>query len=238
MDGLAAKILAESGPILGSPAERYLASRGLTHFDSPSLLFHNSLRAKDADGEWRTHIPGLVVVASNPKSHRKNIQVTYLDRATARKDTELPLTKRTYGSFQDPLGFHAVLLGAGDRPSSFPDNPTFIAEGVETGLSVLQAFPGDLVMATLGKSNLARIDPDTLTDRVILVLDNDGPHYSKDRLVGRATRRLLEAGKRVYTVWPAARPGRDKTDMNDVLQQKGEEGVHSTVIDTMKKIVL
>ena len=78
---------------------------------------------------------------------------------------------------------------------------TYICEGVETGLSVLQvlvitpsirgllpclqAFPSEHVLVSLGKANMVKMDPDMMTEKVVFVLDNDGLDYSQDALIGR-----------------------------------------------------
>jgi len=235
LEDLAARVLEESGPIVNTPAENYLRSRGLTELGSSALSYHPALITRNEKGDWLHNIPGLVVAASNPKSQSVNIQVTYLDYS-GKKHGEVAVQRRTMGTFQDPLGFHSCLLSPGDSTSN-GNGFTFVAEGTETALSVLQVLPGDRVVATLGKGNLARIDPDLVTKRVVLVLDNDGTSYKADSLVLRAARRLLEAGKVVYLVWPDLLPGTTKTDLNDVLQQLGEDAVYLT-IKRMKKLTL
>ena len=233
LEDLAARILEESVPITNTLAEEYLRSRGLTELSSSALFYHPALITRTEKGDWLHNIPGLVVVASNPKSQSMNIQVTYLDEC-GKKHNEVAVQRRTIGTFQDPLGNHSCLLSPGDPTS---DGFTFVAEGTETALSVLQVLPGDRVMATLGKGNLARIDPDLVTKKVVLVLDNDGTSYREDSLVLRAATRLLEAGKVVYLVWPDLLPGTTKTDMNDVLQHQGEDAVFLT-IKGMKQLTL
>ena len=234
LENLAARVLDESGPIVSTPAEDYLRSRGLTEVGSSALFYHPALITRNEKGDWLHNVPGLVVVAGNPKSQSINIQVTYLDYS-GKKHGEVAVQRRTMGTFQDPLGFHSCLLSPGDSTSN--NGFTFVAEGTETALSVLQVLPGDRVVATLGKGNLARLDPDLVTKKVVLVLDNDGTSYRSDSLVLRAARRLLEAGKVVYMVWPDLLPGTTKTDMNDVLQQLGEDAVFMA-IKGMKKLTL
>merc|ERR1712226_1264164 len=114
---------------------------------------------------------------------------------------------------------------------------TFVCEGVETGLSVVQAFPGEYVLVSLGKGNLAKLDLDMMTDRVVLVMDNDGQHYNRDRVFHTAARRLLEANKWVFVVWPEMLEGSEKTDMNDILQRTGECAVQRTIF-SMRRIIL
>ena len=233
MEDLASRILEESGPIANTLAEDYLRSRGLVELSSSALFFHPALISRNEKGEWLHNLPGLVVAAGNPKSQSINIQVTYLND-DGKKHEEVAVQRRTIGTFQDPQGFHSCLLSPGN---STPDGFTFVAEGTETALSVLQVLPGDRVLATLGKGNLARLDPDMVSTRVVLVLDNDGTSYRADSLVLRSARRMLEAGKEVYVVCPDLLPGTTKTDMNDVLQQLGEDAVYQT-IKGMKRLTL
>jgi len=232
---VAARIQSESQPLGNSTAQRYLNSRGLTNLASPSLLYHPNLACMDKTGSWLYGVPGLVVVASNPKSSHTNIQVTYLDHDTSQKNTKVSIQKRTFGSFQDPLGYHCCQLT--DRPHNMEEHFTFLCEGVETALSVVQVLPDEYVLVSLGKGNLSKVDLDMVTDRVVLVWDNDGEHYSKDRVFYNIARRLLEANKWVFVVWPEMLQGRDKTDMNDLLQREGEHAV-SRAIFNMRRIIL
>lgn len=247
MGEMVVKVLGETKPIWGTLAERYLRSRGLTSLNSPSLRYHPGLGARDEEGQWHSDVPALVAVAGNPKSAVRNVQVTYLDRKTCGKKAGLAVAKRTFGSFQDSLGqHHSCVLS----PSHCPVCPvwcggcphvtdtTYICEGVETGLSVLQAFPSEHVLVSLGKANMVKMDPDMMTEKVVFVLDNDGLDYSQDALIGRATERLLEASKSVYVVFPPLLEGTRKTDMNDILQREGDAGVHSSLMRNMKRIIL
>ena len=73
----------------------------------------------------------------------------------------------------------------------------------------------------------------------MLVLDNDGPPWREDRgLVGACRRLVQEGGRELVVVWPQMLGGRRKTDMNDILQREGEEGVYASVVDNMKRITL
>ena len=231
LDNLADRLLEEAKPIKNSLAEVYLKSRGLTELGSSALFFHPALITRDKLGEWLHNVPGLLVAAGNPKSSNMNIQVTYLGEKGS-KHADAAVQRRTIGTFQDPLGFHSCLLSPGQS-----DGFTFVAEGTETALSVLQVLPDDRVIATLGKGNMARIDPDLLTKKVVLILDNDGTSYKADSLVLRATRRLLEAEREVFVVVPDLLTGTSKTDMNDVLVQLGEDAVFEA-IKSMKRVTM
>ena len=51
---------------------------------------------------------------------------------------------------------------------------TYITEGVETGLSILEVNHKLRVFAVLGKQNFAKIDAHLLTKHVVFCVDNDG----------------------------------------------------------------
>ena len=50
---------------------------------------------------------------------------------------------------------------------------TYLSEGVETGLSVLNVKQKSHVMAVLGLSNFKNINTNILADKVVICLDND-----------------------------------------------------------------
>ena len=64
-----------------------------------------------------------------------NVQATFLDPRTAKKHPLVAIPRQTFGSFHDPAGFHSCELF-----KSSSANVDFIAEGVETGLSLVHIF--------------------------------------------------------------------------------------------------
>ena len=73
---------------------------------------------------------------------------------------------------------------------------------METGLSVLQAFPSEHVLVSLGKANMAKMDPDMMTEKVVFVLDNDGLDYCQDRLICRSSleRICTEVSQQIFNI--------------------------------------
>lgn len=228
------RILSELVPLEGSLAEEYLKyHRNIELISSKNLKFHPNLSCRSSFGGYLSHVPGLVSIASHPRSQDCNLQMTYLDPNTGQKHQHVAISKQTFGSFHDPLGFHSCEIC-----ENVGNKVTFVAEGVETALSVHQAFPEDHLIATLGKHNFTRIDPETLNQKVVLVFDNDGIDIGDDKVFNKAARRLAGAGKDVYIVFPPIIDGLDKTDMNDVLVHLGEEAVNKVVKENMKKVKL
>lgn len=111
----------------------------------------------------------LIAIANDDSNNPKAIQLTYLDKKTGAKIPQLPIAKRTLNS---PTSAFVNLTPTVKTPQI-----TFIAEGVETALSVRDAtaklIKNAQIVATLGKNNLSNIPINKIADRVVLVLDND-----------------------------------------------------------------
>eukprot|EP00092_Neocalanus_flemingeri_P034543 GFUD01037566.1.p1 GENE.GFUD01037566.1~~GFUD01037566.1.p1 ORF type:complete len:399 (+),score=89.26 GFUD01037566.1:60-1256(+) len=226
------QLFSELLPLEGSIAEDYLQMhRKVQLISSKNLKFHPNVSSKASFGGYLKNLPALVSIASHPRSETVNLQITYLDPITKNKHADVAIPKRTLGSFFDPEGFHSCEIS-----ESIHHKFTLICEGVETALSVLQAFPEDHIIATLGKHNFSRVDPDILNQKIVLVFDNDGFDIKDDKVFNTASKRFVEAGKDVYIVLPPLLEGLDKTDMNDILVHLGEEGVYKAVMKNMKKL--
>jgi len=230
------RIISELLPLEGTIAENYLKDQrkiNLTKMNTDTIKFHPSLSCRTANGEYIDNIPGLVAIASHPSSETVNIQMTYLDPLTGRKHPEAALPRRILGSFSDPEGHHHCEIS-----NTLGRDFTFVTEGVETALSVYEAFQDDHVIATLGKHNFARIDPEVINEKVVLVFDNDGKDVWRDKVLLNATKRLIVEGKDVYAVIPPAIEELGKSDMNDVLTRLGVDAVYAVIIQNLKKVEL
>ena len=227
------KIISELQPLDGSIAEKYLKhTRKLQRLpQTPSLQFHPNLSTRSKSNSWINNIPGLVALASHPRSSSGNIQITYLDPAHPRKLEDANISRQTFGTFHSDQGHHFCQL-----VKNSSTNYSFVCEGVETGLSVFQAFPDSHLIATLGKNNFSRLDPEVLNKKVVLVMDNDGIPLSSDRIFKETTQKLIDHGKDVYYILPPLIDGLDKTDINDVLVHYGEDGVHHLISTKLQKL--
>ena len=128
---------------------------------------------------------------------------------------------------------HYCQISAGDQSKN---SYSFVCEGVETALSVHQAFPDSHLIASLGKNNYPRLEPGVLGERVVLVLDNDSVPLTRDKLLQTTVERLVRCGKLVYYVLPPHLDNRAKTDMNVILIHHGVDSVLQTIINNMKKV--
>ena len=165
----AKKLLQESLPIEGTLAARYLKEhRKLMHFKSDDVRFIPNLPTRHGDNKMR--VPALMCIARDSSGELNNVQVTRLNPLTGNKDYASKTIKQTYGKINGcPVELN----------TKSTEITTYLTEGLETGLSLLEVNPEARVMTVLGKKNFETVDLSRLTNHVVLCVDNDG----KKRLV-------------------------------------------------------
>jgi hypothetical protein len=197
-------------PLAGTPAEGYLASRGI-FIASDALRFHP--RTPIGRGRNVRFRPALIA-AVRLGGRVIGIQRIFLDAEASCLAPDLLDAKLTLGR---PLA-GAVMLQ--------PPGPILgLAEGVETALSaaILLGIP---VWAALGNERLHQIALPPVMERLILLPDNDAGGRLGER---RAREAYLRDDRHIDTIWPWG----DENDWNDVLQHLprigGGEGVNGRV---------
>ena len=193
-----------------SPAETYLAARGLAVPDTPELRFHPDL----THWETRTGYPGLVAFVRNAGGRVVGIHRTYLAPDGAAK-ADLPSPRMMLG----PVAGGTVRLAPPGGNAALG-----IAEGIETALSVMQSCPGLPVWAALAAGNLAHVALPPEVVRVVILADNDG-EGAGIRAAERAAARHAAEGRRVWI----AMPDRAGEDFNDLLQRAGPDAVRQAL---------
>lgn len=191
----------EAGPLIGTPAERYLAGRGICHL-SRALRFHP--RTPLGKGQTALFRPAMIA-AIHDDTGIVAVQRIFLDRDHPRLAPDLAKAKLTLGS---PLAGAVRLCRAGTSLG--------LAEGVETAQSaaILLGIP---VWATLGNERLARIAIPPGVDRLVLLPDNDPGGRRAAKLARDA---YAHEGRVIETIFPWYR----LNDWNDVLEREGEKG--------------
>ncbi len=98
----------------------------------------------------------------------------------------------------------------------------WIAEGVETALSVAKAVPNETVMASLSISQFKNMPVADTTQTVVICADNDPPSAQGKKNISDAVSHYLSLGKQVFVAMPPEIPqGIKKYDFNDLLKQSG-----------------
>ncbi|KTD70361.1 putative conjugative transfer protein TraI [Legionella santicrucis] len=201
----------ESKPVSGTIAEIYLKEiRKIHNISGENIRYHPKVYTKSTEAvKYR---PALLNIARDKDNNVVAVEAVYLDPKTGNKAAINIKSKKTYGA---KIGA-GVILNEGKEKECV----TYLAEGVETGLSIRDAAQTERVIATLGKSNFLNIDMALLTNRVVLCLDNDLKPIKEDKVIIQAIERLKQHGK----VVEIAMPIRGK-DFNDVNKKSGVQGV-------------
>jgi hypothetical protein len=174
----AARIWHASQPIAGTLAEHYLRLRGITIKLPDVLRFHPALYHVESG----THAPAMVAVVQDVHGEKCAIHRTWLDPETGEKANLDPVRKSLCSITGCALRLSDTGLG---RPEY---EPLFVAEGIETALSVLQMF-GWSTWSALSAPGLAALQIPTEIQGVWICGDDDeAGHDAADALTCRLQR--------------------------------------------------
>jgi len=208
-------LIKKSAPIGIGPGAKYLAGRGITNWEKSDIREVKRVSTGGGNKQIRPFSSALLALARVKTGEVAAVQLTYLNPQTGEKIRELSIPKRTIGSLQ----------GAFVQINTPPKTPqiTFVAEGVETALSINKSLvemgkPTNQVVASLGKSNLSKLSQIETASRIVLVLDNDKQDWRQDKMIAAAVSGLEQAGKQVFCMQPSTING-EKTDYNDLAQR-------------------
>jgi putative DNA primase/helicase len=193
----AAALWAAAGPIEGTPAEAYLAGRGLV-LAAADLRFHS--RTPCGRGAQVVFRPAMLA-AVRDEDGLVALHRTFLNAASARL-ADMPHPKRALGA----LGQAAVRLGPAQ-------NKTLgWAEGIETALSAT-LLTGISCWATLGAGRFETVVLPADVTRLVLFLDNDA--------AGRRAEAMARRSRHLGGIALDVRfPPLAGTDWNDVLLER------------------
>jgi phage/plasmid primase-like uncharacterized protein len=180
-------------PAPGTLVDDYLFGRRLIGNIPAAIRFHPALRHSSA-----LYFPAMVAAVEDRGGKIVGIHRTFLKPDGTDKATVEP-NKKALGSYR---GCAVHLAPAADR--------LVICEGIETGLSILQAT-GLLVWAALGTANLGQVELPDFVREIMIAADHDEPGMIAARAAADAYR---ANGYQVHIVSPRT----DKSDWNDVLR--------------------
>lgn len=156
----ARRLFAASRPIRGTPAERYLQSRGIIlPADVSALRFHPRCFCRGPQG--RETWPALIAAVTDLDGAITGVQRTWLDPGGGKAPLEQP--RRAMGH----LAGNAVRFG------NACDVLT-VAEGIETALALKTVMPAMPVVAALSAAHLAALLLPSPLRRLYVARDNDG----------------------------------------------------------------
>jgi putative DNA primase/helicase len=184
------RIWSEARSIRGTPAERYLAGRGLCT-DSPQLRYH--ARTPFGPGRSAGCRPALIA-AVRDETGLVAIQRTFIGDRSGGVARGRRCSLGRLGSGAVRLGGVAPVLG--------------LAEGIETALSASALFEVPC-WATLGGGRFGSVALPATIERLLLFLDNDPAGRRSEALA-----RSAFAGLEIEAFYPEA----SGADWNDVLR--------------------
>lgn len=207
----AEKLVKQGQAIEGTLAEAYLKNhRGINQYEGADLRFLPKIST--LHDNKKTQVPALLCIGRDADDAVNHVQVIRLDPKNGGKDKLSTISKQTYGAIN---GIGIELNNKGQ------DDTTYLSEGVETGMALVETEKNARVFALLSKSNFSNVNLSQLQHHVVICLDNDGKKTFADNLIFKAIERLELAGKTVSLIIP------DKagTDFNDLLKSHGASGV-------------
>ncbi len=182
-----------------TPADRYLKSRGITIKPGACLRFHpNVFHHREPTHD--VYHPAMVACAETSDGKFAGIHRTWIDPTTA--------------NFKLTITPQKASLGAGDgsivRLSPYLTSTIVLTEGIEDGLSILQAT-GQSVWVTLGTAGFYSVRLPPCVHTVIIAGDNDP---AGRKAINAAARRFYEECRQVRIIRPPA----GFKDFNDALR--------------------
>jgi DNA primase len=169
---VAQRIVNESVPVQGTPAEAYLRSRGIT-MDLPHILRFARLAPPKIDGNGVLAangpgpLPALIAIVTDPAGGLVGLQRTYLTERgckAAVKATDTDRKPKVKYSLGNVIG-GAIQLGP-------PSASMLVTEGLEDGLTLAQAL-GRSVWVAAGTSMMPQMTFASMTRAVVIGADGD-----------------------------------------------------------------
>jgi hypothetical protein len=223
----------ESTKIEGTIAEKYLKNRGIDHIPS-HFKFHSGLSHQELKGQ---KIPAMIAPIQDEKGVFKGIVRTYLEpngdklnrlikggnkQVVFDKNFEpqKAMSKADLGTKKG--GF--VLVNQGKN-----NEKIYLAEGIETALSVANVRQDCTVLAVLSVQNFRSVMPFKDTKNITLCADQDGAGSHTHKPFLQAAQRFVEQGHQVSIALPRELGNGRKLDFNDVLIHQGKQGIENSL---------
>lgn len=205
----------ECVPLVGTPAAAYLAGRQIDL--SRLVKIPESIRfcPKCRHSETGCDYPAMVCRFTSSDGKFAALHFTYLaERSGQWKKADISPVKRIVKS---PKGcFISIIHGAADvSMGRAPEGSrVFVAEGVETALSVALAMPEERVIAAGSVSNIQNLRLPDAVKSIVFCVDADGQGSASFSSYKKAADLLREKGKSVSVMLPK----NGCKDFNDMLQ--------------------
>jgi Ti-type conjugative transfer relaxase TraA len=206
-------------PIQGTLAEKYLREVRGIQGDIPETVRFAPKRFT----EGKTY-PALVSFAYDAEGKLSCYQDIMLDAATGGKAKGLEVVKKSHGVLKGA----AVTLQKGE-------GITYVAEGLETGLSLKEAGVTGEILVSLGQSNIRNVVP--TNKQVVICGDYDaGSQSNTEKAADKNAQHLKELGYEVTLIWPETK-GEKRVDFNDLLKDHGVQKIKQVLEEQLPDVV-
>lgn len=190
-----------------------------------SLRYHPALRHRESGQDLPAMVATITGRVTKPDGSPGlgciGVHRTFLSELADPETGELSWAKAPVepvksilGPYTDGGGAVRLSRGAGGYPLQDPrsGDTVIISEGIETGLSIVLACPGDLVICACTLSGMRNVWLPDHIRRVVLAAEN-GNHPSAEQAFGQVVKRFLDQGREVEIMRPPKMAG----DFNDLL---------------------
>lgn len=201
--------------IQGTLAEEYLNKRGIKGPWPQDLRYLSNFK----DHQSGQELPCLMAPARSPEGEIRAVQITFLDPETSGK-ADLPIQKKSFGVLKGSF----VTLQKG-----IEGDPVFVAEGLETALSIKQAKIPGTIKASLGLSNIKRLELKDPNTSIVICADHDAHDSQASKSLEKTVLSLQERGVKVTVI----KPDKLGEDFNDVLKKEGAQKVREMIDKSM-----
>jgi hypothetical protein len=207
---IVAAILKTRRPIAQTPAERYLALRGLQQWPASAAFIPARALSTTAGATWFLW-PAIAFVLTLGEGAAVAVQLVAL------QDDGQALRGRDGGKIKRTIG---ILAGAAVRMPGRGADPLILSEGPETGLSCWEAT-GWETWSGCGSIGRLSLDGVPLNRPIAIAADDDRANAPAAAALGEAVARWRYAGRLVRLIYPWPTRRHDKSDHNDLLVAEG-----------------
>lgn len=218
-------------PIVDTPAEYYLAARGIDlaclevdgqRYTPRAIAFHPAVLCTEL-GKDR-HLPAMIARIINQAGEHIGTHRTWLVQDSAGNWGKAPLAnpKKVLGDFAG--GYIPLWKGACRKTLQAIDDgvDVLLSEGIEDGLSAACARPDKRVIAGVSLSNFGNLPiPPRPNGRLVILKQNDPDGSPAAHALDRAIAKQQERGVTVAI----AEPPQGYKDMNDMVRGVGPAAV-------------
>lgn len=210
--------------IEGTLGEKYLREHRKIEGDISAVKFHPQVRdiiTLEDGKDVKSYHPAIVVAAKNEKGEITGSQTILLDSETGNKanESKVSVVKRSRG----------VLAGSAVQIQEGRSNQVIFAEGNETALSLIEAFPDANIYVTLGNiANITKLDwiaKKHNTNIFYVAADNDGHNTQSLLALKKAAQGLYNKNDITLRYSKPELGQAKKRDFNDLLREEGAMAV-------------